>query len=307
MSRVLVTGASGFIGWHCLQPLRDRGYEVHAVSRSAQATELEGVFWHVADLQSAGAAASLVADVRPTHLLHLAWYVTPGKVASSPVNYEWVSRSVDLLQAFVAVSGTRAVLCGSAFEYDWGDGHCSEATTPLHPTTVYGSAKAALYMLAESIARESGLSLAWTRPFFLYGPREHPDRLVASVIGSLLRGELARTSHGRQVRDYLHVQDVADAVVAVLESEITGAVNVGGGDGVAIAEIVRRLGDIIGRPDLLRIGALEARANDVPIVVADTGRVTGELGWHPRFDLQGGLSDTVDWFRATLQEVETRA
>jgi nucleoside-diphosphate-sugar epimerase len=307
LSRVLVTGASGFIGWHCLQPLVDHGHEVHAVGHDRDADPLPGVTWHQADLLEAGAGEELVGSTRPTHLLHLAWYVTPGKVASSPVNYEWVSRSRELLQAFVDASGQRAVLCGSAFEYDWADGVCSEAATALRPTTVYGAAKAASFLLAESIARESGLSMAWMRPFFLYGPREHPNRLVASVITALLRGEPARTSHGRQQRDYLHVQDVANAMVAAVEGDITGAVNIGGGNAVALAEIVTRVAEIIGRPELLQIGALEARANDVPLVVADTGRVMGELGWAPGFDLDAGLRDTVAWYRAALTEGEMPA
>jgi nucleoside-diphosphate-sugar epimerase len=307
LSRILVTGASGFIGWHCLKPLLDRGYEVHAIARGGASGSMPGPVWHQADLLEPGAGAELVDRVRPSHLLHLAWYVTPGKVASSPVNYQWVTRSMELLQAFADASGHRAVLCGSAFEYDWTDGVCSESATALRPTTVYGAAKAASFLLAESIARESNLSVAWMRPFFLYGPREHPNRLVASVITSILRGEPARTSHGRQRRDYLHVQDVADAMVAAVASDIAGPVNVGGGSAVAIADLVSRAAEIIGRPDLLQIGALEARANDVPLVVADAERVMGELGWAPRFDLDSGLRDTVAWFRDAMNGTEVPA
>lgn len=304
--RVLVTGATGFIGWHCLRPLLERGYEVHAVAHEAQTDASASVTWHTADLLRAGTGTSVVEVVRPTHLLHLAWYVTPGKVIGSPVNYKWVSASVELLQAFVAAGGQRAVLSGSAYEYDWRDGTCIEDATPLIPTTVYGSSKAALFLLATSIARESDLSLAWVRPFFLYGPREHPDRLVASVARALLRGEPAATSHGRQRRDYLHVQDVADAIVATLDSALVGPVNVGSGEAVELRDIVERIGEIVGRPELLRIGELAARPNDVPLVVADARRLTTELSWRPRFDLATGLESTVDWWRSRVSsEVAT--
>ncbi len=297
---MLVTGANGFIGWHCLEPLRERGFDVHAVTHGSVPEEIAGVRWHTADLMEAGVAESLVELVRPSHLLHLAWYVVPGKVISDPINYVWVTRSTELLQAFVRAAGTRAVLSGSAYEYDWGQGRCDERTTALAPTTVYGASKAALFFLATSIAREAGTSLAWVRPFFLYGPREHPDRLVASVTRALLRGEPAATSHGRQQRDYLHVQDVADAVVATLGSELTGPVNVGAGEAVALREIVTRIGDIIGRPDLLRIGEIPARANDVHLVVAGGSRLATELGWRPRYDLDAGLAQTVDWWRGRV-------
>jgi len=297
--RVLVTGANGFIGSHCLEPLLKRGYEVHAVSRG-RPDGPAGIAWHECDLLALGAAERLVERVRPSHLLHLAWYVVPGQVISSPVNHRWVARSVELLQAFARQDGRRAVVSGSAYEYDWGAGRCDEETTPLAPSTVYGACKAALFLQATAIAREAGVSLAWIRPFFLYGPREHPDRLVASVARALLRGLPATTSHGRQRRDYLHVQDVADAAVATLDSDLTGAANVGAGEAVALREIVTRIGDIVGRPDLLRIGEIPARSNDVPLVVAGGNRLARELGWRPRFDLDAGLLHTIDWWRHEL-------
>jgi nucleoside-diphosphate-sugar epimerase len=296
---VLVTGASGFIGSHCLPPLIERGYEVHAVASRAPGEE-PGVTWHVADLLDRDVIPGLVERVQPSHLLHLAWIVAPGEVISSPVNYDWVVRSLDLLRGFVAAGGRRAVLSGSAYEYDWRYGYCSELLTPLRPATVYGSCKAALFHLSTSIAREAELSLGWVRPFFLYGPREHPDRLVASVTRALLSGRPAPTSHGRQVRDYLHVQDVADAIVSTLDSDLEGAVNIGSGSPVTIREIVTRLGELVGSPELLQVGAIAARASDTPLVVADPSRLTGELGWAPHYDLESGLRHTVDWWRDQL-------
>ena len=298
--RVLVTGGSGFIGSHCLAPLVARGYEVHAVSGGGRRPPEADVTWHVVDLLASGSATALVDEVRPSHLLHLAWFVVPGEVISAPANYDWVVRSVDLLRAFAARGGTRADVSGSAYEYDWRYGYCNEARTPLVPTTVYGSCKLALWTLADSITREAGVSLAWPRPFFMYGPREHPNRLVAAVARAMLRGEPARTSHGRQIRDYLHVQDVADGMVAILDGGVTGPVNVGGGEAVTIREIVTRIGQIAGRPDLLELGALPARANDAPLVVADPTRLIEEVGWRPAYDLQAGLEETVAWWREEL-------
>jgi nucleoside-diphosphate-sugar epimerase len=84
-----------------------------------------------------------------------------------------------------------------------------------------------------------GRSSAWGRIFFLYGPHEHPDRLVASVIRSILAGQPARTSHGRQIRDYLYADDVADAFVAVLDrgaQGVSGPYDIGTGVGTTIAD-----------------------------------------------------------------------
>lgn len=297
--KVLLTGASGFIGRHAIAPLLARGYEVHAISSRAPIGEGDGdgVVWHRADLLEPGGAQTVLAQVRPTHLLHLAWYVVPGKLITAPENFAWVTASLDLLKRFADQGGKRVTVCGSGYEYDWSYGYCSEKLTPAVPNTVYGSCKQALNLLVQSFASQAGLSAAWGRVFFLYGPHEHPDRLVSSVIRSLLRKEPARCSHGRQIRDYLHVQDVADGLVALLDSSVEGPVNVSSGEATTLREIVLTIGRLLERPDLIQLGAIPARANDTPLVVGDNTRATAETGWTPRHDLDSGLRQTIDWWQ----------
>jgi nucleoside-diphosphate-sugar epimerase len=300
MKKVLLTGATGFIGSHCIAPLLERGYEVHATSRTVPPDADARVAWHPADLLQGGGQA-LVERVNPSHLLHLAWYVVPGKLIGAPENFDWVRASFELVRAFADAGGKRLAVCGSGYEYDWAHGYCTEGLTPTVPDTVYGSCKHALHELVRSFAAVRELSAAWPRVFFLYGPREHPQRLVSSVILSLLKGEPARTSHGRQVRDYMHVQDVADGLVAVLDSDHVGAVNVSSGQATTLREIVLTAGRLLGRPELVQLGALPARANDVPLVVGANARA-GALGFTPRYDLESGLGQTIAWWkeRATV-------
>lgn len=295
--KVLVTGASGFIGQHALAPLIARGYEVHAISSRRSKRGDDGVVWHTCDLLEPGGSQALLAQLRPTHLLHLAWYVVPGKLITAPENFAWVTASLDLLRRFAEQGGKRVTVCGSGYEYDWSYGYCSEKLTPAVPNTVYGSCKQALNLLAQSLASQAGLSAAWGRVFFLYGPHEHPDRLVSSVIRSLLRKEPARCSHGRQIRDYLHVQDVADGLVALLDSPLEGPVNISSGEATTLREIVLTIGRLLERPDLIQLGAIPARANDTPLVVGDNTRMTTETGWAPRHDLESGLRQTIEWWQ----------
>lgn len=295
MKRILLTGGTGFIGYHCIEPLLERGYEVHAVAGRSAPDKVKGVTWHQADLLQE--TRSLVEGVKPTHLLHLAWYVVPGKLISSPENFAWVSASMDLLRNFIAQGGQRAVICGSGYEYDWNFGYCSEKLTPLAPSTVYGSCKHALHSMAKSLAGLSSLSLAWARVFFLYGPREHPDRLVSSVIRSLLKGEPAKCSHGKQIRDYMHVQDVANGLATVLDSAVDGPVNVCSGQATTLREIVLTIGNLLQRPELIQLGAIPARANDTPLVVGENARLVSEAGWQQTFDLEAGLRHTIGWWK----------
>ncbi len=148
----------------------------------------------------------------------------------------------------------------------------------------------------------SGLSGSWGRAFFMYGPRENPARLVSSVILSLLKGLPAKSSHGLQIRDYLHIQDVADGMVALHAAQAQGAYNVAAGTACKIRDIVELLGKITGRTDLLQIGVLPARANDAPLVLGDGTRTLADIGWKPRIGLEAGLAMTVDWWRTQLQD-----
>ena len=305
MKRVLVTGASGFIGHHCLEPLLERGFEVHAVATRANPEPVKSVRWHHFDLLAPGKAAGLIETVRPTHLLHLAWYVEPGKLISAGANFDWVSASLELVRRFIDGGGTRLVGGGTAYEYDWRFGYCTEHLTPATPTTTYGACKRALHVLLDALAENGALSAAWARVFFLYGPREHPERLVSSVIRALLREQPANCSHGRQVRDYLHVQDVANAVVSLLDSDVSGPVNIASGRPVQLRDIVMTVGRLLDRTDLIKLGAIAARANDTPLVVGDNSRLVQELHWEPSFDLESGLKHTIGWWQnSQSQEVQ---
>ncbi len=310
MRKVLLTGATGFIGRHCLPALVAAGFdEIHAVSTRAAtdgANELAprtttGVRWHETNLLSDDAAERLVAEVRPTHLLHMAWYAEPGKYWTSPLNEDWLRASVRLLGAFASHGGERAVAAGTCAEYDWNyDGYCSESETPLAPATLYGRSKHALHDALETLARERGLSAAWGRVFFLYGAHEHPQRLVSSVIRALLRGEPARCTHGEQLRDFLYVQDVADAFVALLASDARGAFNIASGEAVSLKTVVNKIAEKLQRPDLVQLGAIPAPAGEPQLLAADVSRLRGEVGWSPAYTLDAGLDASISWWRGRM-------
>ena len=291
--RVLITGASGFVGRHSLEPLASLGYEVHAVHSTG--TPRGQVAWHRADLNDPAQVSVLLEAIQPTHLLHFAWYAEHGKYWSSPRNLTWVESSLSLLRKFREAGGQRAVLAGTCAEYDWSFGHCVERLTPTNAATLYGVSKNAVRTVAEPYATLAGLSLAWGRIFFLHGVGEDPRRLVPAVIGSLQRGEPVRCSHGRQYRDFLHVEDCAAGFAALLDSAVEGPVNIASGQPVTIGAVVRTIAALVPGGDAIPIdfGAVASPPDDPPLLVADVRRLTNEVGWTPRFDLRGGLLRTL--------------
>jgi nucleoside-diphosphate-sugar epimerase len=297
MSRVLLTGASGFIGRAAIEPLRQAGFEVHAVSR--RRLDVPGdVIWHEVDLLDHGQLKQLMRAIEPSHLLHFAWYAKPGKYWIARENLDWLRASLDLLQSFSLSGGRRVIMAGTCAEYDWNYGSCVEGSTPLLPSTLYGTCKHALQEVLGAYSRQYGLSSAWGRIFFPYGPHEHLSRLIPSVICALLEGRPALCTSGEQVRDFIHVSDVATAFVALLTSQVEGAVNIGSGQGFAVKDIAMRIGDRLGRSDLVRLGARPAVENEPPLVVADVRRLVQKVGWRAAIGLEEGLAAMIDWWRA---------
>lgn len=300
MKRVLVTGATGVIGRNSLARLLESGYEVHAVSNRQSPIAHERVIWHRADLLKTVSVAPLMARVQPTHLLHFAWYAVPGKYWTAPENLDWVGATASLMQAFTDCGGQRAVMAGTCAEYDWKFEYCSELFTPCRPTTVYGACKHGTHVLLDAWSTQTEVSSAWGRIFFLYGPGEYPSRLVPSVIHSLLRNEPARCTHGEQLRDFMYVEDVAAAFVALLDSDARGAVNIASGNTVALKDVIYTAADLLGRRELVELGAVTAPANEPRALIADAGRLRNEVGFRPKFSLQEGISRTVQHMKAAV-------
>lgn len=293
MKRVVVTGATGFVGRHCLAPLEARGFEVHAVA----AEPSSHAHAHVCDLLDPDATARLLAELRPSHLLHLAWYATPGSYWTAQDNLRWVGATLALATAFRASGGTRFVGVGSCAEYDWSSGRCDEATTALAPHTLYGTAKHATHEVLASWGARHGVEVAWGRLFFLYGPHEHPDRLVASVIRACLERREARCTAGTQRRDFQHVADAGGAIAALVDSDVTGAVNIASGETVAVRDVVLAIAERTQAHDLIRLGALPMPSGEPAELVASVARLRSEVGWTDRYDLARGLDDTIAWWR----------
>jgi nucleoside-diphosphate-sugar epimerase len=279
MNKVLVTGAGGFIGRHATAALAALGFEVHGVGRES-------------DLTDAPTRRALINDLRPSHLLHLAWETRHGYFWTAPENQLWVEATVDLARRFQEAGGERAVFAGSCAEYDWtatDQGVCREDGTPCRPATAYGQAKQAAH---DRIA-ESGLSYAWGRLFLLYGPHEAEARLAPSIIRAALRGEAAALKEPDAIRDFLDARDAGAALAALLAGPVEGPVNIASGEGITIADLAERLIRLADGPDAV---APEKITPDPLRLVADISRLRDEVGFTPARTLDQGLADAVTWW-----------
>lgn len=297
MTRVLVTGAAGFVGRQIVRALaEDGGYEIHAVVRKPAI--LAGAHVHQADILDQDAVRALCRDVAADLLIHAAWYVEHGLYWNAPENTAWVLASEFLVREFSRCGGRRAVGVGTMAEYDWSAPQpMNEASTPLRPATLYGRCKLQLFEQLQGASRNDGFEFAWARLFNLFGAQEGSRRLVPHIIQSLLAGEPARCTHGRQIRDFMDVAEAGRAIAELATSRVCGAVNVASGTPVSQATIVRRLGDLCGRPELIMLGAVPAPPQEPGELCADIARLRDEVGFAPRETLDAGLRRTVDFWR----------
>ena len=301
--KLLLTGASGFFGVNLRNLINahtDRvgGVELHTTTRSSAAAKNEQRVHHL-DLADHESVHRLMAEVRPTHLCHLAW-VGPEHQDRyhSPENHRMADASVAMFEAFRESGGQRLVHLGSCIEYGNDAPGVRVETQPLAPDTAYGEAKATVSNFVSELV-DGGLSAAVARPFFCYGPHEQKERLVPSLILALSQGQTIDLTEGRQRRDYLDVRDIAEALLSLLlHQEATGPFNIGAGIGVEVRSIAEHLGRIAGRPELLNFGGRPEGADSAPEIVADIGRITAVTDWKPTITLEQGLKDATDWWLA---------
>lgn len=291
--RVLLTGASGYLGQHVLARLRERGCDVVLLGRSRPLGEGD-LPWLPVDLLDGHDLASALYESQASHLLHLAWYAEYGKYWASPLNLRWVDASLRLLQAFTEQGGRHAVMAGTCAEYDWcGEGLLHEDTTPLNPASLYGAAKDATRRMAQAWCREQGVSLAWGHVFFPFGPGEARQRMVPSLI-DVFRGDSQPFGVNAEAwRGMLPVRDAAEALVHLLSQGCEGRYNICSGQPVQVGEVVRTLARLCGADPSPVLALTTARPGDPAMLVGDNTRLLA-TGWRPTQTLEQGLSLQVD-------------
>ena len=299
---MLVTGAAGFLGSHLVPRLVEAGAEVCALdrpdARGWRALErLKGVRsarWDVRSLSEPTHDAELAGV---TTVFHLAAVGVVGEISDVR---DVVAGNIDGTLAVLMAArrlGARVLYCGSCFEYGSGT-RWTEDALPA-PTTEYGAAKAAGWLLAHAFARRTGLEVVTVRPFTMYGPMEPPGRLVPSVVRRALAGLPIDLTPGDQARDFLYVEDAADAfiVAATSRDAVGGTFNICTGATVTVRDVVRLVLEQTGSTSPARFGALSYRPTELAVLSGDPSRAERVLGWRARVPLEDGLARTIAWFR----------
>lgn len=268
---ILLTGASGFVGYQVLRTLAEQKCPVRLVLRDRNSdaakdfSNIERVVT-TSDLFKEDADFWSDALAGVDAIIHLAWHVEPSTYLSSPKNIDCLMGTLRLAEAAADSGVRRFVGIGTCFEYEMGGGILS-VDTPLNPTSVYGAAKAAVYKALHSFLPERDIEFLWCRLFYLYGDREKSGRLVPYIKERLLAGQAAELTSGTQVRDFMDVRDAGEAIAGLACGSAQGAVNICSGVPTTVRELAESVADGFGARDLLHFGARQDNAVDPPRII----------------------------------------
>lgn len=268
--RILLTGATGFVGRQVLRSLLERGGEVSVIAREDPPYTFPGAdrvtIHHVPDLFALTVDEWMPLLQNVDTLLHAAWFAEPGKYLQSPLNMHCLQGTLTMARAAAEAKLKRLVGIGTCFEYDVTHRVLS-TETPLAPLTIYAASKASTFLTLQQWCASSGIAFAWCRLFYLYGEGEDPRRLAAFLHRKLAAGEPAELTSGTQVRDFLDVAEAGARIARVAVSSLQGPVNICSGTPVTVRQLAEQIADSYGRRDLLRFGARPDNLTDPDCVL----------------------------------------
>lgn len=301
MSRILVTGAAGFVGAAVADLAARQGHQVTIMVRnpaSPRAVALSGrCAVAVADLSQDDMVRAALEQARPDIVIHSAWEGVGGPARAGNIQLDNIRTSVALLDAAKTTGARRFIGIGSQAEYGRHNRRIDERAA-TEPFLLYGAAKLSAYHLTRQRAGEAGIGFAWLRLFSPYGPGDNPNWLIPSVAAQILNGRAPRISAGTQKWDYLHIADCAAGILAAAVTDSAqGVFNLSSGRGVSVRSIVERIRDLA-CPNLeLRFGDIPFGPNQIMHLEGDCGRLCAATGWVPRIAIEEGLVTVVDALR----------
>ena len=304
MTRVLLTGATGFVGSHVLRRLlKNEQVEVAVVLRPRSdlwriQDAMNGVRRLVADLDDAATHQRALDDFGPDVVIHLAWDGVGNRFHDDERQARNIERTLGLLRTAHRAGARTFVGLGSQAEYGPCQGPVAE-DYPTRPASLYGAAKLSTCRVAQRVCDLGGTRFAWLRLFSAYGPRDAPGCMVPYVIGALLRRERPRLTEGRQLWDYLYVGDAAEAICLVAQTPgASGIFNLGSGSVEPVRGVVERIRDQIDPSLPLEFGAVPYRPGQVMHLHSRIEKLRQATGWSPQVRLEEGIRRTVAWYRS---------
>jgi UDP-glucose 4-epimerase len=299
--RCFVTGATGFVGSHLVRQLVGEGVDVAILMRANSnpwriddvLSETEIIY---GDLMSIDRFEDKIKSFEPDKIFHLGWHEVGSRYRNDPSQVQNLYSSLNLLKLAKECNCNQFIGLGSQAEYGSYNHPIREDFLP-HPTTAYGATKLATYVMSKKFSEIFGLRFVWLRLFSSYGPMDDPNWMLPHVILKLLRGDKPALTLGKQLWDYLFVEDAVNAIWQIsCIPNAEGLFNVGSGKAHTIKNILEIARDLIDPSLPLGFGEIPYRPDQVMHLQADITRLKQFTNWSPKVSLEIGLKKMINWF-----------
>ena len=289
--RILVTGATGFLGSHLCRSLSRIAHDVHAISRKPQ-TGNKLLQWWQGDLSDFATTQTLLNKIQPDVIFHLTshGWGAPGLEHVRPTLHSDLIATVNLLTVATELKIRRVVLTGSLEEPQSGD-------PELVPSTPYAAAKWACGAYARMFHQLYQTPAVIVRIFMTYGPGQPVQKLIPYTILSLLNGEPPKVSNGQRLIDWVYVDDVIEGLLTAAQAtDIEGStIDLGSGTLVSVREVVEQVVSLVGTEVRPLFGAVPSRPIE-PVRAANVIDTYERIGWKAATSWQKGLELTINWY-----------
>jgi UDP-glucuronate decarboxylase len=284
--KIMLLGCTGEIGSRLTLLLINSGYEVFGV-RATRECKIKHPLHSCYDINLLDEELELdFLGMKPEVLVHTAWYTAPNQFWESELNSSWVNASKRIISDFEDSGGKYLVVTGSCAEYTWNLNEPLKETSPELPASQYGRSRLELL----NWIRNRELPFLWTRTFFQFGLNEPAGRLIPSLIDSLIEGKPYIIRSGKDVRDFVYIEDVVDILYYLISQQQKGVVNIGSGVGIEIEAASRKVIGLLGREDLI---TFHDQVSQKSIVVSNPEKLNSIIGVYPWRTLDSALSESV--------------
>jgi len=294
--RILVTGASGFIGARFCRTAVLSGHQVAGISRQARHIERNReIAWIEGSISDC--SWSEIQSFKPEVLVHLAWILTPKICFNSPLNESFFIQSTKFIERAVDAGVHLVVVSGTCVEYQITGSKLSEHESPLTPLSLYAINKVKLLDTLSNKAARGDFKLIWGRIFYPYGPGEHPQRLCSGLLSCLANNKEFFLNTPQSTKDYIHIEDLTAAILATLDGDYEGIINWGTGTGITVKLLAEKLAKLVDKSHLITFSE-DASVDPLAYVVADNS-ILKSLGWRQKISIDDGLASLVNHFNRT--------
>lgn len=296
MQKVLVTGASGFIGSGLIESLVEKNkYSIYGTTTHRRNLEQ---YSHVINIEEVNLLnnndiKNLIEKIKPDFIIHLAWKLEGNdSFQTSSENMEWLRASIFLIEQAVENNVKKFVFAGSSSEYNFSERPLIESDD-MKCINLYGRCKKAVTDVCIDYCVNKNTDFVSARIFSVYGKYDNrTSRAIPEAIKKLCRNEKFYCNSPENKWDYIYISDAVNAIIKIMESDYKGIVNIGSGKVVTMREVFNIIGELMSKEDLIEFNS---KFKEVGLV-SDNKILENVIGYKCVVDIRSGLKETIKWF-----------